>query len=62
MPNIIKKQRMTLFINHFIVTHAKAQALVENITLTSLVEKALIDYLPLETVIKKVKIETDINY
>ena len=55
MTNIIQKQRMTLFINHFIVTHAKAQALVENTTLTSLVEKALMAYLPLEIIIKKGK-------
>jgi hypothetical protein len=50
------KHRVTLFINHFIVTHAKAQALVENTTLTSLVEKALIAYLPSEIIIKKIKI------
>jgi hypothetical protein len=50
------KQRVTLFINPSIVKHAKTQAIVEEITLTSLVEKALIDYLPKETVIKKVEI------
>lgn len=48
------KQRLTLFINPAISTHAKAQAIVEGITLTSLVEKALINYLPKETVIRKV--------
>ena len=53
---IIHKQRTTLFMNHFIVTHAKAQALVEDTTLTSLVEKALIAYLPSEIIIKKIKI------
>ena len=37
------------------MTHAKAQALVENTTLTSLVEKALMAYLPLEIIIKKGK-------
>lgn len=51
------KQRLTLFINPSISKQAKAQAVVEEITLTSLVEKALIDYLPKETVIKKVEIE-----
>jgi hypothetical protein len=48
-----KKQRVTLFINPSILKHAKAQAVVDDLTLTSLVEKALTDYLPHETVIKK---------
>jgi hypothetical protein len=52
----IKTQRITLFINPFISKQAKAQAVVEEITLTNLVEKALIDYLPKETVIKKAEI------
>lgn len=51
-----KKQRVTLFLNPDIAKHARAQAVVEDLTLTSLVEKALIDYLPKETVIKKVEI------
>ncbi len=51
------KQRITLFIKPSIVKHATAQAIVEEISLTSLVEKALIAYLPLETVIKKVEIK-----
>lgn len=51
----IKTQRITLFINPSISKQAKAQAIVEEITLTSLVEKALIEYLPKETVIKKLK-------
>ena len=50
------RQRVTLFINPSIAIHAKTQAIVEEITLTNLVEKALIDYLPKETVIKKVEI------
>ena len=49
-----QKHRVTLIINHFIVTQAKAQALVENTTLASLVEKALIAYLPSEIIIKKI--------
>lgn len=51
------KQRVTLFIKPSIVKHARAQAIVEDLTLTSLVEKALIDYLPKETIIKKIEIE-----
>lgn len=50
------KQRITLFINHSVAKHAKAQAIVEDLTLTNLVEKALISYLPQETIIKKIKI------
>lgn len=56
MSTTSQKQRITLFINHFVVTHAKAQALVEDITLTYLVEKALTAYLPAEIIIKKPKI------
>lgn len=50
----VQKQRITLFLNSLISKHAKAQAVVEEISLTSLVEKALIKYLPRETIIKKV--------
>ncbi|HUC95081.1 MAG TPA: hypothetical protein VMR19_03735 [Candidatus Saccharimonadales bacterium] len=53
---IIKKQRVTLFLNPSIVKHARTQAIVEELTLTAFVEKALIKYLPKETVIKKIKI------
>jgi hypothetical protein len=53
----IKKQRVTLFLNPELLIHARAQAVVERLTLTVLVEKALIKYLPRETVIKKVEIE-----
>jgi len=52
----IDKQRITLFINPLIVKDARAQAIVEDLTLTNLVEKALINYLPKETLIKKVEI------
>ena len=54
---INNKQRLTLFINPDIVKHAKAEAVVEELTMTALVEKALTNYLPKETVIKKVEIE-----
>lgn len=48
-----KKQRVTLFINPNILKHAKAQSIVEDLSLTALVEKALTKYLPKETIIKK---------
>jgi hypothetical protein len=51
-----KKQRVTLFLNPSISKHAKTQAIIEDLTLTKLVEKALTQYLPTKTVIKKVKI------
>ena len=50
-----EKKRITLFIRPSLVKHARAQAIVEDTTLTNLVEKALIQYLPKETVIKKVE-------
>lgn len=48
------KQRLTLFINPIIAKQAKAQAVIKDQTLTALVEKALIAYLPKVTIIKKV--------
>lgn len=48
-------QRVTLFIKSSIVKHAKTQAILEDTSLTALVEKALIKYLPEEIVIKKHK-------
>ncbi len=53
------KQRVTLFLNPSLLTHAKAQAVVEGFSLTVLVERALIKYLPKETVIKKAEIKVD---
>lgn len=55
------KQRITLFINPAIAKHAKAQAILEDLSLTALVEKALISYLPKETVIKKAYIRVDFD-
>jgi hypothetical protein len=52
-----KNQRITLFINPSIIKHARAQAVVEELTLTRLVEQALIKYLPEKTVIKKIEIK-----
>lgn len=51
-----EKQRITIFINPALVKHARAQAVIEETTLTALVEKALNKYLPEETVIKKPEI------
>lgn len=48
------KQRITLFITPSIAKHAKAQAVVEDVSLTTLVENALVNYLPKETIIKKI--------
>lgn len=47
------KKRITLFLNPAIAKQAKAQAVIEDLSLTTLVEAALINYLPQETVIKK---------
>jgi predicted HicB family RNase H-like nuclease len=55
------KKRITLFINPAIAKQAKAQAVIEEISMASLVEKALIEYLPKETVIKKADIKADFN-
>lgn len=52
---VTTKQRITLFITHSLVKHAKAQAVVEELTLTNLVEKALITYLPSKTVFNNLK-------
>lgn len=49
------KQRITLFIKPSIIKQAKAQAILEELTLTSLVEKALIKYLPKVTKVTIVK-------
>lgn len=47
------KQRITTFMKPSIAKHAKAQAVIEDITLTALIEKALLKYLPKVTLIKK---------
>lgn len=47
------KRRTTIFIRPSLVKHARAQAVVEDTTLSNLVEKALIKYLPKMTVIEK---------
>jgi len=50
------KQRITLFVNPSIAKQARAQAVIEDLTLTKIVEKALISYLPDEIIIKKTQI------
>ncbi len=50
-------QRATIFLNPDLLKHAKAQAVIEETSLTLLIEKALVRYLPAKTVIKKVKIK-----
>ena len=50
----ITKQRVTLFLVPSLLKQAKAQAIVEEISLTALIEKVLTKYLPKETVIRKV--------
>ncbi len=51
------KQRVTLFLIPDLLKHAKAQAVIEEISLTSLIERALVKYLPKETIIKKIEIK-----
>ena len=50
-----KKQRVTLFLDPNLLKQAKVQALVENESLSVLIEKALTRYLPKEIIIKKEK-------
>lgn len=55
------KQRVTVFIHAAIVKHAKTQAIIEELTLTDLVEKALINYFPKETIVRKHKIKNEVK-
>lgn len=50
------KQRVTIFLKPALLKHARAEAIVEDMTLTQLVEKALISYLPVVTAIKKIEL------
>lgn len=52
----IKKKRVTLFLNPGLLKQAKAQAIVDGLSLTEMVEKLLVKYLPKETVIRKAEI------
>jgi len=51
------KQRVTIFLDPKLLKHAKAQAVIEDITLTALIEKTLIECLPEEIVIVKPKLK-----
>jgi len=51
-----KKQRVTLFLDPKLIKHAKTQAVIEDTTLTDLVETALVKTLHEEIVIAKPKI------
>lgn len=51
-----EKRRATIFLGPDLLKHAKAQAIVEETSLTVLIEKALIKYLPKKTIIKKTEI------
>jgi hypothetical protein len=55
------KRRITLFLDPSIVKHARTQAILEDLTLTNLVEKALLAYLPSEIIIKKPNVLIDNN-
>ncbi|HEX7586495.1 MAG TPA: CopG family transcriptional regulator [Patescibacteria group bacterium] len=48
-----EKQRVTLFLNPNLLKQAKAQAIVEETSLTALIARALAKYLPKETIVKK---------
>jgi len=61
MTTTIGKQRITLFMNPPIITQAKAQAIIDKVTLTELVEKALLTYLPKVTIIKKIDTREPVN-
>jgi len=50
------KQRVTIFINPDIAKHARAHSVVEELSLSALIEKALTKYLPQKTIIKKAEI------
>jgi len=53
-----KKKRVTVFIDQDILVHSKAEALINDVTLSQLIEKALVKYLPKETTIK-MKVEKE---
>jgi len=50
------KQRVTLFLKPALLKQARAQAVLDEKTLTALVEQALINYLPVVTAIKKIEL------
>jgi hypothetical protein len=48
-----EKKRVTVFLDLDLLKHAKIQAIAEEISLTALIESALVKYLPKEIVIRK---------
>jgi len=50
-------RRTTLFLNPNLLKQAKAQAVIEEVTLTTLIERSLVNYLPEQTIIKKALID-----
>jgi len=56
------KQRITLFLNPIIVKQARAEAIVKELSLTALVETALIKYLPKETIIRKDELKVNFDH
>jgi hypothetical protein len=53
------KQRVTVFLDPNLLKQAKAQALVEDVSLAALVERVLNQYLPKETIVKKAEKKKD---
>lgn len=51
-----EKQRVTLFLNPSLLKQARAQAIVEDLSLTAFIEKVLTRHLPKETVVRKADI------
>ena len=49
----IEKQRVTIFLKPSLLKQAKMQAIIEDTSLTALIEKILTKYLPEETKLKK---------
>lgn len=58
--NSLPKQRVTIFINPDLLKQAKAQAVIEDSTLTNLIERALLQYLPKEIVISKPELHVSV--
>ena len=56
-----KKQRVTLFLSPNLLKQSKGQAIAEETSLAALVERALIKYLPVETIIRKTEVKADPN-
>jgi len=55
----LNTRRITLFLTPALAKQAKAQAVIDDISLTTLVQRALMAFLPKETIIVKVAIGTD---